>query len=415
MAIATSIGAGLRTRMGSGFGLLAKPAFFYFWVGNFMAFGCRELWVLAQSWLILDLSDSQTLVGAATGLAAVPTIVLGLFSGYLADRWGARALLLITRCALVLLAVAISTVVIAGSVEVWHVVVLGVLMGSAVALSGSAMQTMVTSLVSRDMLQPANALNQMTFGLARAAGPLLGGYLIAVFEIGAAFLAVVGICVVGLIATALIPVSGKPESVSSLGAFGQIREGLRYVAGNSAVKWTLFIVFMAMFALTVMPLVSVYAKDVLNVGSTGFAWLFGAYALGQVLAGLYVTATGGFKRHGLVILIVELQWGVAMVVFAYSRSFPLSLAAMFFMGVTTTLWYTSVVTLIQINTDRDKLGRVMGLYAIILQTALFGWALGGWLGELIGNELMVVLSAAIFVGSCALAYVMSKPLRARAA
>lgn len=413
MSAAVTLGTGLRARMGPGFGLFGQRAFLYFWVGNFMAFGCRELWVLAQSWLILDLSDSQAWVGAATGLAALPAVVLGLYSGYVADRWGARAVLLITRAALVLLAAVIAALAVSGAATVWQVVLLGVLMGSFIAVSSSAMQTMVTSLVPRERLQPANALNQMTFGMARAMGPLLGGYLIAVFEIGAAFIAVLAICITGFFATYMIPVAGRPDTPIRSGVFTQVREGLAYVMGNSAVKWTLFIVFMAMFAVTVMPLVSVYAKDVLKVGETGFAWLFGAFALGQVLAGLFVTAVGGFRRHGLIMVLVGLQWAIAMVVFAYSRSYPLSLAAMFFMGITNTVWFTSVVTLIQTNTDRDKLGRVMGLFGITVQTAIGGWALGGWLGELIGNELMIVLSACILGGSYLLAYVMSKPLRAQ--
>ena len=170
---------------------LLRGPFRWLFYGNLANATGIELRLMAQSWLILELGGSQVWVGAANGLRVIPFVLASLLAGVLIDRIGGRTILLWSRLGLLLIAVLTAAIVLAEAVQVWHVVALSMAAGGAIALGMPSTNTLIVELVPRARLRTANSLNQITFSLARALGPLGGGVLITAAGLAAPWLALV--------------------------------------------------------------------------------------------------------------------------------------------------------------------------------------------------------------------------------
>lgn len=391
-------------------GLLANRGFIALFGSNLGHGTGMQLRLMAQAWLILELGGSQLWVGAATGMRVFPAIVLSIIAGAAIDRFGGKLVLLWDRAILLVLAGITAIVVITGVVQLWHIVLLSVLSGSVIALGMPAANTLVARLVEKKYLQQANSVNQLAFTAANSIGPLVGALLISGLGIGAPFLALIGAYAIAVIATSIIP-RRPPEETDGQNPLQRIREGIAYTWKTPVLRLLMFMALSLVFALTLGPVVPVYARDVLKVGAAGLGWMFAINAAGAGVSAVWITRRGGFARRGRAAVLAAVLYATAMIVFAFSRSFPLSLAMEFASGFAVPIWISSVITLIQQTAEPSKLGRVMGIYSISLQTAFFGWAVGGWLGPAIGNEAMLTLMALIFIAINLGAYAKVKLLR----
>ena len=354
-----------------------------------------ELRLMAQSWLILELGGSQVWVGAANGLRVIPFVLASLVVGVLIDRVGGRTILLWDRLGLLLIAGVTSMIVLAGVVQVWHVVVLSVAVGGVIALGMPSSNTLVVELTPQERLRTANSLNTFTFSIARALGPMGGGMLIAAMGLAAPWIALMGLYAIAALCTLRLPkVRATPASGAS--AWSSLVEGFRYVRMHPVVSRVMLLAFSLIVGTTVMPIWPVYAKERFDVGGTGFGVMMCAFAVGQGISALYVANRGKWTRLSRPILYASTTWSLAMIVFGFSTSYPLSIATLFVMGTAVPPWAISIITILQSKSDKHMLGRVMAVYSMSIQVGMFGWFLGGWLGELMGNEWMLLLTGGAF-------------------
>lgn len=365
---------------------------------------------MAQSWLILELGGSQFWVGAANGLRVIPALFLSVVAGVLIDRVGGRKILLWDRTILLLLAAATAGLVLTDVAEVWHVVAISILAGAAIALGMPSTQTLMVELVPEDGLQAANSLNSFSFSAARALGPMAAGLLIAWFGLGAPWLALTVLYAFTLACTFRLPRVQPPKTVGRT-PLQNLTDGLKYVRTHPVLSRIMLLAFTVLCASTVMPIWPIYARDRFAVGETGFGIMMAVFAAGQGLSALYVSLRGGWQRRAVPILSSSLVWSGTMILFGFSHSYALSLVALFFMGMAITPWVTSISTTLQTKTEKSMLGRVMAIYSISLQVGFMGWLLGGWLGELIGNEWMLLGTGSAFTILHFLVFATSKPLR----
>jgi MFS family permease len=139
--------------------------------------------------------------------------------------------------------------------------------------------------------------------------------------------------------------------------------------------------------------------------------MMAVFAIGQGLSALYVANRGQWKRLSVPILYGATMWSAMMIVFGFSTSYPLSLAALFFMGTAIPPYASSVLTILQSQTERSMLGRVMVVYSMCGQIGILGWLLGGWLGEVIGNDRMLLLTGTCFAALSYLIILTNKGMR----
>jgi len=376
--------------------LLSKAPFRNLVASNFTNMMGVELRIMAQSWLILELGASQVWVGAATGLRVVPAIAIGLFAGVMVDRFGGRSVLVLERMVLLMLAVLTALVVVTDVVNLWQIVVLSVVSSAVLAVGMPATQTLVVNYVSKESLQAGNSLNMAAASLARALGPLAGGFLIAGFGLGSPFLALIGLYALSLFFTMRMPKS-EPKERSGTSAVREIADGLNYIRSNTVLFRVMLIAFSVILSAVMVPIIPVYARDRFDVGETGYGIMLAAWAIGQGGSALWVASKKNWERKAPPILVSTVMFVVADIVFALSTNFPLTLASLAMIGAAIPIWASSTITLLQTQSDPKMIGRVMSVFSLSLQSMMFGWFLGAWIGTIIGNAQMIIIGTLIYL------------------
>jgi MFS family permease len=190
---------------------------------------------VAQGWLVLQLTNDPLWLGLVSVAQFGPVLLFGLFGGLIADQWPKRQTLIATQAVAMVLAFALFALTATGTVEVWHVMVLAALLGTANAIDMPTRQAFAVEMVGRDDMTSAVGLNAALFNGSRIVGPALAGLLIGAFDISIAFL-VNGLSFVAVIVAYLlmrpgelrpVPLVARPTSVR--GVFESLAEGARYV------------------------------------------------------------------------------------------------------------------------------------------------------------------------------------------
>jgi MFS family permease len=390
--------------------LLANANARNFYLGNLTNSTGMEMRVMAQSWLLLELGGSQLMLGAAMGLRFLPAIVIGLVAGVWIDKLGGRFVLLWERIMLLVLAVITALLVITDTVEIWHVIVLSVVSSTLMVIGGPAMNSMVTKLVPQSSLQAANSINQLTMSSSRALGPMAAGFLIAAYGMSSPWLALIGLYILSVGATWKMP---RHDEVQSTGesTISAVKNGLIYVKSNPIISRIMILAFTVIFVGAMGPMVPIYAKEVFDVGGTGLGVMMAVNAVGYAFGALIVAMTGGFKRKSVSLIVAVLIYAGAQVGFGFSTSFSMALVFLFINGTAPPLWISSIVTLLQTESDSKMLGRVMALFALSVQNLFLGALIWSWLGVQIGNDWMLLWVAVAFVLSHTLVLVMSPAIR----
>ena len=375
-------------------GLFSNSSFRALFFGNFSNAMGIELRLMAEAWLILELGGSQVWVGAANGLRVIPFIAISLMAGVWVDRLGGRVLILVERSLLIGLAAITALLVITETVVLWHVVVLSVAASSALAIGMPSMQTMMRGIVPISNLQVAQSLNGLAFSFARAIGPVGGGFLIAGFGLGSPWLVLIGLYAIAIGFALRLP-RHNAEPTESKPMLREIRAGFGYIRTNPVIARIMILAFSAILAGSIMPIIPVYARDRFDVGESGFGIMMASFALGQAVSAIFIVVRGGWERKARPVAGAALMWTAAMILFGFSTSFPLSLAALFLAGAALPIWISSIITLLQIQTEKTMLGRVMSVYALSLEGFTLGWLVGAWVGQQIGNDWMLLASGSL--------------------
>ena len=369
----------------------------------------------ANSWIIFELTQSQLWVGLVAGVRAIPILFFALAGGVISDRLGRRNLMMFAGI-LIAASSAVTALLISSELLVaWHMLAVSVLGGIGAALYGPAFYALIADIVRSNQLTRANGILSVAQTTGEMFGPVIVGFVIAVSGAHTIFWLVVGGNAVGLM---LLLRVREPERADADGSgekpsfASQFVEGLRYARDTPPLLWlTLLVITQNLFGVAIFALMPVYAQDVLEIGPTGFGLMGGVFGAGMLIGAVYVSLRGIHRRHAYVMLIMGIFWDSGMIVFGYSRSVPLSLGALFVMGLISMPWVTAVLTMFQQAATDKMRGRVMSLYVIAIGAFPLGWLFGGAVAEWLGNEEALVISALLGSPVAGLALILSKELR----
>jgi len=320
----------------------------------------------AQGWLVLGLTNSPGLLGLVSAVQTAPTLFFSLFAGVLADRVDRRRLIVATQVAGGVLAAVLAILTTTATVAYWHVLVLAFLAGTAGSLATPAYQAIVSTLVPREAIGSAIALNSAQFNLSRVLGPSLAGAVIAAGGIALAFWAnAVAFAVVALV-LATLRIAPPPTLMRvEASLWSNLTDGLRYVRREADVAVLVLLAAVpALFLLNYLVLLPVYARDILRIGAAGLGLLSAAIGIGALTGALSLALlrpSGGSGRMMLGGLGVA---SVALIVFGLSGSVPLSIVALAILGGCQVGYYATANTLIQVRVPGRLRGRVMSLYIL---------------------------------------------------
>jgi MFS family permease len=325
---------------------------------------------VAQGWLVLQLTHDPLWLGLVSLAQFGPVILFGLFGGVIADQLPKRKTLMATQTVAMILAFVLFGLTATGVVQVWHVMVLGALLGIANAIDMPARQAFAVEMVGREDMSNAVGLNAALFNSSRILGPAAAGLLIGAFDISIAFL-INGISFLAVIASytmmrdrELRSVASSPRPTTWSGVVENLAEGARYVRSTPRVLMGVVIVGLAStFGMNFQVLIPPLADNVLNVGASGFGFLMAASGVGSTAAALWIAFK---KKPGpRPIAFGAIALGLGSIVLALSLFFPLSLVAMAIAGAGSIAMAVSTNTVIQLAVPDQLRGRVMSVYTTV--------------------------------------------------
>lgn len=346
--------------------------------------GTWAQWI-AQDWLVLQLTNSGTVLGVVTALQFAPALLLSLYGGALADRGDKRKLMLGTQGGLGVAALVLGVLDLTGVVALWHVLVLAAVVGMFSALDAPIRQAFVVEMVGSADLPNAVALNSTSFNLARIIGPAIAGLVISVFGTGWAFLgnAVSSLAVLAglmLMRSAELSVS-EPVRRGS----GQYRDALRYVRRRSDLVLPMLLMFIiGTFGMNFQISIALVAKQVFHRGADSYGLLSTMLAIGATLGALGAT-TRRTRPTRLFLVGAALAFSVTELLAGLMPSFGLTAVALIPAGFTMITMAQSANATVQLGVEPTMRGRVMGLYILCFMGGTpVGAPIVGWVAELVG-------------------------------
>lgn len=342
---------------------------------------------IALSWLVYRLTDSVFLLGAVTFCSQVPSFLLGPFAGVVADRFDRHKVLLTTQALSMLQASTLAALVLADTIQIWHLLVLSAVLGIINAYDIATRQAFVIQMVDkREDVSNAIALNSSMFNMARLVGPSVAGILIATVGEGICFLmnAVSYVAVIG----SLLLMHLKPfeRVVQKRKVWQSLKEGFGYAFGFPPIRALISIVAcLSLFGMPFSVLMPVFARDILHGNANTLGYLMGASGVGALTGAMFLAQRKTVVGLGKIMVFTMLTFGLGLIAFSFSQVLLISLVCMLFSGFGMIVTMASGNTLLQTIVEDDKRGRVMSLYSMaFMGMAPFGSMLAGSVAEYIG-------------------------------
>jgi MFS transporter, DHA1 family, staphyloferrin A biosynthesis exporter len=381
------------------FSSLRHLDFRYLCAGTFMMSAGQWIQQVTLGWLVYELTGNSVLLGALNGLRALPFLVTGPMAGVAADRMDRQKLMLRTQYVLIVTAVVMGGLVASGLLQVWHIFVFTLITGVAWTFSEPVRQSLIPSVVPKQELANAIALNSGGFNLMKVIGPALGGLMIALFGAGGNFF-VQSVAYVGvLIMIYLMHVPPTPAEARRSSALANLKEGFSYVWSTPAVLALMILAYVPrIFAVPYQTLMPVFQKDVLRVGPEGLGMLMAAPGVGAVLSVLMLASFANrFRRQGLLLVGSILVLGFFLILFSQTTSFPLALVVLVAAGGFQMLFLASTNTMLQLIVPDELRGRVMSLYMLDRGLMPAGALFAGVVAHFIGAPSTVATMGAIVI------------------
>jgi MFS family permease len=357
-----------------GFGALRHRDFAVLWAGLLVANAGTWMQTVAQGWVIYNLTDDPVALGAMGLAFGVPMVLFPLVGGVVADRFDRLTLLKVTQTLSLLFALALAALSWLGVVQFWHFLLIALGSATVLAFDNPARQALIPDLVPREELMSATSLNSVSFSGAQLVGPALAGLVLAAYpnELLRAGAIVFTVNAVSRLAV-LVPLFWIRPHPAARGRQGEqggrnpLVEGLRYVAGQPAlVLLVATVAVTSVFGRSFVYLLPIFARDVLGVGGEGLGLMNTAAGAGTIVAGLGLAGVGAGLSRRWLIGGGMLGLTASILAFAFSTSYPLSLALLALTGAASTAVSASVATQIQTTVPGQLRGRVMSLNTLCL-------------------------------------------------
>ena len=338
---------------------------------------------IAQNWLVLQLTNSARMLALDSFLGDIPIFLFSLVGGVIADRMDRRKLLLMSQ--LIQMTSALTLAVLFGTnhihkQQIWVILLSSFIVGTAQAFGGPAYSALVPSLVEKEDLPNAIALNSIQFNLARIIGPVVGGF--ALKYVGAAWcFGLNAVSFVAVIYSLLsLHINFNPARTGESILTG-MKQGIGFIRKQGAMETLVAIAFlMTALAIPLITFLPVFAKNVFHRDEITYTWFLAASGAGAITGALTVAALGNVKNKGSIALSMLMLLGVSIAGFSISHSVIASCLLLFVSGGVMTCAFAMIASLVQLITPNDMRGRVMSVYNVAFRGGMpFGSVTTGWL------------------------------------
>ncbi|WP_241383435.1 MFS transporter [Rhodococcus sp. CH91] len=384
---------------GQTFAALRGPNFRLYISGQAVSLVGTWMQTVAQSWLVLQLTGSATAIGIVLALQTVPMLLLGPYGGVVADRSDKRRLMIGLQSLMGVQALILGLLVVTGTVALWHVYVLAILLGLNQCFENPARQSFMLELVGPEDLRNAVSLQSVLASCSRMIGPAVAGVVIAAGGLGVCFLLNAASFVAVVTSLLRLDVSRLQPSPPAARAKGQLREGFAYVRRTSDLAVPLLMMaLVGCLAFEFQVVLPVLADRTFESGAGAYGFLTAAMGAGSVVGGLAMATWG---RTGTKPLVVSaLAFGIALAVAAAAPTLTSLVVIMVVVGALSVTFTSTTNSSLQLAAAPTMRGRVMALWSVaFLGSTAIGGPIAGWVSEQWGGRAGLLLGA----GACLVA------------
>ena len=346
---------------------------------------------VAQAWLVLELTDSGTLLGVTAALQQLPTLVLTPWGGLLADRVDKRKILLCTQTAAAVPALILGILTLSGHVTIWIVFILAVVLGIIEAIDKPARMTFVSDIVDPKHITNAVTLNNIVQNMGKVVGPALAGIMIATVGLGYSFLANSASFIAVLSGLWLIRPEFQQKSTRAERSKGQLIEGVRYVRHRRDLFGPLILMTITgMLAYNWQVVLPLLARDTFDGDAQVAGLMFTAMGIGAVVGGLAVA--GSLKATSGRLVATGLIFALIMIGAALAPTLIFALIMLSALGAASVSFRALATSLMQLRAAPAMRGRVVSLLIIATNgTTPIGGPLIGWISQEYGARSALIL------------------------
>lgn len=358
------------------------------WTGALLSSIGTWMQKVAQAWLIVTLTGTASAfyLGLDAFVGEVPILLFTLIGGVVADRANRRHLLLISQFVQMSAAFSLALLVFTDDVHIWQILTLSFITGVAQAFGGPAYQSLIPSLIPKDTLPNAIALNSIQFNLARVIGPVIAGLALTTFGMVACF----GLNGVSFLFVIAAIVALRVTHVPPTGATrmrDQLRGGLHYVRHQPQLMTLTLLGFISAFlGLPLLTFLPIITKDVFQQDVALYTRFMTIAGIGAVLGALIVAWVGKHRHMGLLLLTMQALLGLVAIGFSLSETIWISQVMLFLGGAMLVTCFSMTTSLVQLLAPHELRGRVVSIYMVAFRGGSpLGGLISGWLVTLIGS------------------------------
>lgn len=368
------------------------------WVGACTSSIGTWVQIVAQGWLIYRLSHSAFLLALDQFLGGIPIFLFSLIGGVVADRIERRKVLLVSQYVQMASAAVLTILVATGLTHVWPILCLSFVSGLAQAFGGPAYSALIPTLVDREDMPNAIALNSIQFNLAVTIGPALAGQALAKLGEKWCF----GLNALSFVAPiiTLLMIRTRFQPVPTMESmFTSLKEGIKFVRKQGSMEALIVLAFcMTALAMPMRTYIPVFVKDIFHRGPETYGNLLSLMGIGSIFGSLMVAGLGNIRHKGRFAVTGLIVLGAAIAGFSLSKSLPLSYAMLVILGASMMSVFAMVTSLVQLITTNEMRGRVMSVYNCAFRGGMpMGNLLSGWLVPMFTAPLILAINGFLLI------------------
>jgi MFS family permease len=376
---------------------LSYRDFRWLWIGSFVSFMAMNMQMITRSWLVLRVTDDSPLALTLVTLTfALPMTVVAPFAGALADRFSRKKLIIFSQIGSGILTLFLGTLDLFGFVTFGHIMVIGIFNGSLMSINMPSRQAIISDIVPDSKLMNAISLNNSSMNLTRVAGPALAGFLILLLDTAGVFLVIAIIYAFAAITIGMVHYAPDRAAKTGKNVGRDVADGIRYAFANPTLRGLIIMSFIpVLFGFSYMVLVPAWAREALAIESDGLGILLMLMGIGATIGTLLLSAIGNIPRRGMLMLCASLAWGVTLAIFAQVTSFSIAVPFLIFIGLTSSMYMSLNMTMVQLKADPEKRGRITSITMMTFGLMPLSAVPFGILAEKIGTPDSLTISGVL--------------------
>ena len=397
---------GLPAGSSARFGALRVAPFRRYWLGSAASVGAFQLLIMGQGWLVYELSGSPLQLGFLGAASSIPTIAAALVGGVIADRVDRRRMLIATSISIAVLLALLSVLDGSGVVAVWHVLAIAGAIALIVGFDFPSRQAFFPSLITREHMMSAVALNAILWQGSRMFLPALGGVIIALTDTWVIFAAgAAGFIAMSRVMAGFAPTSAADMPLAVGHSGRQFADGIRFIASRRMFSVLMLLTYATtFFGTSFVQLMPAFAR-LLGASEAGYGLLLSATGIGSVTGTLIVAPLQRSPRLGRLLLVSLMCAATVLIAFnicvallpGRMTGYVLALSCAMLATMCTSMFMVTSMTVMQLAVPDGLRGRVMGLYSICFSLIPLGGLLGGVVAAVTSPPFAAALNAGILL------------------